>query len=461
MFEALTDKLEHTFRRLKGRGKLSEADIDQALGEIRTALLEADVHFTVASEFCDKVKERASGMEVLRTLTPGQMVIKFVHEQLIEAFGKFETLDLRHAPPVIIMLVGLQGSGKTTTCGKLARYLRDELRRRPLLVSVDVYRPAAIEQLKILGKNLELTVFDTTPDDAPAEVSSRAIALAKNAGFDTVIIDTAGRLQIDDELMDELADIVEAVDPHEILLVCDAMTGQVAVDVAKGFDERLELDGLILTKLDGDARGGAALSMRTVTGKPIKFVGLGEKLDALEPFYPERLASRILGMGDVLSLIEKAAKQVSIEDTKKLQKKLKKNSLTLEDFLSQLQMVRKMGSMGSLMEMIPGGAKLARGMDEGLAEREFKRIEAIILSMTAAERKDDDLLNGSRRKRIAAGSGTSVEDVNRLMKQFGDMKRVMSKVAKLGPQALGRMGNLGNLTNMLQRGSKNSRIVGR
>lgn len=448
MFDALSEKLETTFRKLRNRGKLSEPDIDEALKDIRLALLEADVHFRVTKEFCENIRKKALGTAVLKSLSPGQMVIKYVHEELVEALGKHESINFRHPPPLVIMLIGLQGSGKTTSCGKLARYLRDDMRRRPLLVPADVYRPAAIEQLKSLGKSLKIEVFDVSPSDDPTQIAKRALDFATKAGFDTVILDTAGRLQIDNELMNELADIVEAVDPHEILLVCDAMTGQVAVEVAQGFNERVEIDGIILTKLDGDARGGAALSMRSVIHKPIKFVGIGEKLDALEPFYPDRLASRILGMGDVLSLIEKASKQVTIEDSKKLQKKLKKNEFTLQDFHSQLQTIKNMGPVGSLMQMVPGMGKAMRGLDESLADKELKRVEAMILSMTPQERENYQIIDGSRRRRIAQGSGTKVEDINLFLKQFVEMKKVMKHMAKLGPQGLS------GLTNMLRGGAK-------
>lgn len=451
MFDSLTAKLESTFRQLRNRGKLSEQDIDAALKDIRLALLEADVNFQVTKDFCEKVRAKSIGMAVQKSLSPGQMVIKFVHEELLAAMGTLEPLNLRFAPPVIIMLVGLQGSGKTTSCGKLARYLRDDLRRRPLLVPADVYRPAAIEQLKKLGADLGIEVLDSSVNEDPVNIAERAMEHAKNSGLDTIIIDTAGRLQIDAELMNELAEIVEKVEPHEVLLVADAMTGQEAVNVAKGFDAQLDIDGLILTKLDGDARGGAALSMRAVTGKPIKFIGIGEKLDALEPFHPDRLASRILGMGDVLSLIEKATKQVSVEDAKRLQKKLKKNEFSLEDFHSQLQTIKKMGSVTSLMSMVPGMNSLTKGINEEDTERELKRVEAIILSMTPAERRDSSLIDGSRRKRIAGGSGTSVEEVNRLLKQFSDMRKVMGKLTKMGPQALRGLGGLGS---MIRPGSK-------
>ena len=441
MFESLSEKLESTFKRLKGRGKLSETDLSEALEEIRQALLEADVNFGVAKDFCESVRQKTKGKEIIKSLSPGQMVVKYVNDALVEAMGEQEDLNLRFAPPVIIMLVGLQGSGKTTSCGKLARYLRDDLKRKPLLVPADVYRPAAIDQLKKLGSDLGIEVFDSSTEDDPLDIAKRAQQYASSTGFDTLILDTAGRLQIDQELMDELAEIVETLEPHEILLVADAMTGQEAVNVAKGFDEYLDIDGLILTKLDGDARGGAALSMRAVTGKPIKFIGIGEKLDALELFHPDRMASRILGMGDVLTLIEKAQKQISEEDAKSLEKKIKKNEFSLEDFHSQLQSIKSMGSVGDRIKMLPGIGSMANDLDEDKAAKDMGRVEAIILSMTPEERKHPDVLNGSRRQRIASGSGTSVEEINRLMKQFNEMRKLMKKFSKgsKGMRALGGM----------------------
>ena len=436
MFESLSSRLESTFRRLSGRGTLGEAEIDEAMGEIRVALLEADVNFKVVKEFCERVRSKALGAELKKSLTPGQTVVKYVYEELVRAMGQHAPLSLRHAPPVVIMLVGLQGSGKTTSCAKLAKYLRDDLKLRPLLVPADVYRPAAIEQLKTLGKALNIEVIDSSTDQDPVDIAKRAVAHARAASFDTVILDTAGRLQIDEEMMNELIEIVETVEPHEILLVADAMTGQEALNVAKGFDSRLDVDGIILTKLDGDARGGAALSMRSATEKPIKFIGVGEKTDALEPFHPERMASRILGMGDVLTLIEKASKTVNLEDAEKLHNKLKKDEFTLSDFHSQLQTIKSMGSMSSLLQMVPGMGKMAQGINEEVADREMKRVEAIILSMTPKERNDSSIINGSRRKRIAGGSGTSVEEVNRLLKQFDEMRHVMKKLTKMGPKAM-------------------------
>ena len=452
MFDTLSSKLETTFKWLRNRGKLTEADLDEALKSIRTALLEADVNVKVAKDFCAAVRRRSLGKEIMRSLNPEQTIVKLVYEELVNAMGTQEGLNLRFAPPVVIMLVGLQGSGKTTSAGKLARYLRESLKRRPMLVPADVYRPAAIEQLKTLGRDLNIEVFPSEANQNPVDIAKDAVKYASNAGFDTIVLDTAGRLQIDNQMMDELARIAETVEPHEILLVADAMTGQESVNVAKAFNDLLELDGLILTKLDGDARGGAALSMRAITEKPIKFIGMGEKLDALEVFYPDRLASRILGMGDILSFIEKATKQVDVQEAKKLQKKLKKNEFTIEDFYNQLQNIKKMGSMGSLMQMIPGMGKLAKGIDENTMESELKRVEAIVLSMTKQERQDYEIIDGSRRKRISTGSGTTVEDVNRLLKQFGDMKKMMKKMSKLNPAS--GMRGFGGLSNLLSGGAK-------
>jgi signal recognition particle subunit SRP54 len=439
MFESLTSKLEATFKSLRNKGSLTEADVDKTLEEIRLALLDADVNYNVTKDFCAKVKEKALGTKILKSLNPGQMVIKHVHDSLVEAMGKQEDINLRFAPPVIVMLVGLQGSGKTTSSAKLAKYLREESKRRPLLVPADVYRPAAIEQLKLLGKQLNIEVFPSTTDQTPIQIAISGIEYAKRAAFDTVILDTAGRLQIDQQMMNELVQIVQTIEPHEILLVADAMTGQEAVNVAKGFNDQLEIDGLVLTKLDGDARGGAALSMRAITGKPIKFIGIGEKTDALEVFHPDRMASRILGMGDVLTLIEKANKQVDLEESKELHKKFKKNEFTLEDFHAQLQNIKKMGSISSLAKMIPGAGKMVQGIDEEVADKSMKHLEAMILSMTKAERRDVDLLNGSRKKRIAAGSGTTVEEINAMIQQFSMMKKMMHTFAKSGPSALGNM----------------------
>ncbi len=440
MFDSLHAKLEAAFKKIRGHASVTPKDIESTMREVRIALLDADVNFTVAKDFCTKVAEKALGEQVMKSLTPAQQIIKLVHEELVATMGEGAVpLGLSVAPPAIIMLVGLQGSGKTTTASKLARYIRDELKRKPYLVPADVYRPAAIEQLKSLGSKLGIAVHDSKPNEDPVSIAKAAREYAANHAFDTIIIDTAGRLQIDPELMRELQEISDALQPHEILLVADSMTGQEAVNVAQGFDQALEIDGLILTKLDGDARGGAALSMRAVTGRPIKFIGIGEKSEALEVFHPDRMASRILGMGDVLTLIEKAQKEVSVEDTLALHKKMQRNEFSLEDFLSQMRMVKRMGSLSSLTSMIPGMGKFAKELDGEKAEKEMKRIEAIILSMTPRERRNQSIIDGSRRKRISKGSGTSVEEVNRLLKQFLEMKKMMSKISKMG------MGGLMNL----------------
>lgn len=447
MFDFLHDKIDGALKKIRGRGTVTATDVESTMKEVRAALLEGDVNFKVAKDFCSRVTEKAIGESVLKSLSPEQQIIKIVHEELtVMMGGEAAELDLRASPPVVIMLVGLQGSGKTTTSAKLARLLKEQYKRSPLLVPADVYRPAAITQLKKLGASLNISVFDTQETDRPIDIAIRARDFASRNMHDVMIIDTAGRLQIDEALMEELKQIVAAISPTEILLVADAMTGQEAVNVAQGFDQNLSISGLVLTKLDGDARGGAALSMRAVTGKPIKFVGLGEKSDALEPFHPERMASRILGMGDVLTLIEKAAQQVTVEDTEDLEKKFKKGQFSFEDFLSQMRMIRKMGSISSLMSMIPGINKLAKQIDPEKQEQEFRKLEAIILSMTKEERRDHEILNGSRRRRIALGSGTSVEDVNKLIKQFVEMRKMMKQLMKMGPGALGGLlGNPGNL----------------
>jgi signal recognition particle subunit SRP54 len=437
MFESLTDKLELTFKRLRGQGKITEGNIDDALREVRLGLLEADVHLKVVRSFLDAVKIKAMGQEVLQSLTPEQQFIGVVRDELVALLGgDYSELDLKAAPPVVIMMVGLQGSGKTTTVAKLARYLKNEKKRTPFLVPADIYRPAAIEQLKILGKELDLPVYDSNPETSPVAICRQALDEAKKKFCDVLLIDTAGRLHIDEELMQELSAIKDAVKPHQILFVADSMTGQDAVNQALGFDGKLGVSGVILTKLDGDSRGGAALSIRQMVGKPILFSGVGEKLDALEPFYPDRLASRILGMGDVLSLIDKVQQNVEQKEAEKLQQAFQKQQFTLEEFLVQLQQIKRMGSMNSLLEMIPGGKKLASQVDAEKAEKELKRVEAIIHSMTIQERRNPALLNGSRRKRIANGSGTTVTDINRLMKQFLEMKKMMQRVSKQGVRSL-------------------------
>jgi signal recognition particle subunit SRP54 len=443
MFESLTEKLELTFKRLRGEGKISEKNIDDALREVRLALLEADVHVKVVKSFLDSVKAKSLGQEVLQSLTPEQQFLKIVRDELTGLLGgEHRKLDLKAAPPVVIMLVGLQGSGKTTTLAKLARHLKRDQKRTPYLVPADVYRPAAIEQLKILGAEIELPVYESNPQTTPVTICKQALDEARKRFCDLLLIDTAGRLHIDEELMQELKLIKASVNPHQILFVADAMTGQDAVNQAIGFDQQLGVSGVILTKLDGDARGGAALSIRQMVGKPILFAGMGEKLDALEPFYPDRLASRILGMGDVLSLIDKVQQNFEQKEAERLQKVIQKQQFTLEEFQIQLQQIKKMGSMGSLLELIPGGKKLASQVDADKAEKELKRVEAIINSMTLQERRSPGILNGSRRRRIAQGSGTSVADVNRLMKQFLEMKKMMQRVSKGGMKSLfSRMAN--------------------
>ncbi|MCW8858417.1 MAG: signal recognition particle protein [Deltaproteobacteria bacterium] len=448
MFDTLSNKLDAVFKKLRGHGRLTEQHIKETMREIRLVLLEADVNFRVVKDFIARVSERAVGQDVLKSLTPAQQVIKVVREELAGLMGEGEdnSLNLAVKPPVSLMLCGLQGAGKTTSCGKLALRLRRE-KRNPLLVPADVYRPAAIEQLKTLGRQLNVEVYDSQIGQDPVDICTRAMQYAELNGFDTVILDTAGRLHIDSELMGELKQIVAKVVPQEILFVADAMTGQDAVTVAASFDEQLPLTGVILTKLDGDARGGAALSIRAVTGKPIKLVGMGEKLDALEQFHPDRMAQRILGMGDVLSLIEKAQEAIEADDAAAIEQKLRKDGFTLETFLEQMQMVKKMGSIDSLMKMIPGAGKAmkqAQGMQ--LPENELKKIEAIIRSMTKRERVDHRILNGSRRLRIANGSGTRVQDVNQLLKRFVEAQKMMKKMQKMGPKGLkGMLGRGGQL----------------
>ena len=438
MFDTLSEKFESIFKKLRGQGRLTEENIQEALREVRLVLLESDVNFKVVKDFVANVRESAIGQDVLKSLTPGQQVIKVVREELGRLMGEGEEnhLDLGARPPVAVMLCGLQGAGKTTTCGKLALRLRKE-KRSPLLVPADVYRPAAIEQLKTLGRQLDIPVFDAKADMDPVRICKEAHRFAELNGYDTLILDTAGRLHIDEALMSELVHIKDALAPREILLVADAMTGQDAVTIAEGFNQKLGITGIILTKLDGDARGGAALSMRAVTGKPIKFAGIGEKLDALEVFHPDRMAQRILGMGDVLSLIEKAQGAIDRDEAIAMEKRVKKEGFTLENFRDQLQTIKKMGSMESILSMIPGAGKAlkeAQGMQP--PDKELKRIEAIINSMTIAERRDHHLLNGSRRVRIAKGSGTTVQDINVLIKRFVEAQKMMKKMQQLGPKGL-------------------------
>ncbi|MBD3348412.1 MAG: signal recognition particle protein [Candidatus Eisenbacteria bacterium] len=429
MFDQLSQRLEDAFRSLTGRGKLTEANIEEAMREVRRALLEADVNFKVARGFVEQVRARAVGQEVLRSLTPGQQVVKIVHEELVELLGgEAVPFRLSGAVPAVVMVVGLQGSGKTTFCGKLARHLRKR-GKSPMLAAADTYRPAAQEQLATLGRGLDVPVHRGREGADPVGIATSALAEARESGADVVILDTAGRLHVDDEMMRELERIREATRPGEILLVLDSMTGQDAVNVATEFLGRLDFTGAVLTKLDGDTRGGAAVSLRAVTGKPIKFAGVGEKLDALEPFHPDRMASRILGMGDVLTLAEKAQEAVDADKAAKLEEKLRKQSFTLEDFQEQLTALKKMGPLDQLAGMIPGMSKLGQ---VAIDESALRRVEAIINSMTPQERRDPGVLDGSRRKRIARGSGSTVQDVNRLLKQFGSMKKMMKQVGKLG-----------------------------
>ncbi len=440
IFEGLADRLQETFKKLRGHGKLTESDVNDAMREVRMALLEADVNFKVVKDFVAKVKERAIGQEVLETLSPAQVVIKIVNEELTELMGGTQSrIAISPKPPTVIMMVGLQGAGKTTTAGKLALSMKKQ-GKRPLLVAADIYRPAAVKQLQVLGEQLDVPVFAMAEGTDAVTIAEKAIEQAASHVNDIVIIDTAGRLHINEELMQELKSIKQEVRPHEILLVVDAMTGQDAVNVAESFNKDLGLDGVILTKLDGDARGGAALSVKAVTGCPIKFVGMGEKLEALEVFYPDRMASRILGMGDVLSLIEKAQDAFDVEEAKKMEKKLRKDEFTLDDFISQMHQVRKLGSLDQILGMIPGMGGMRKQLGEvDLNGKEIKRIEAIIYSMTPKERRDVTLINGSRRKRIALGSGTQVQDVNRLIKQFTEVRKMMKQMKKMqsGKKGLG------------------------
>jgi len=426
VFESLADKLQNTFKALRGKGKLTEADVKAAMREVKLALLEADVNFKIVKDFVQKVTDRAIGQEVMSSLTPGQQVIKIVNEELTTLMGTTRSkLTFSSSPVSVYMMVGLQGSGKTTTCGKLGNYLKKQ-GKKPLLVACDIYRPAAIKQLQVVGDSLGIPVF-TMGEINPVEITKAAINHANRYGNDVVILDTAGRLHIDETLMNELVEIKKAAKPTEILLVVDAMTGQDAVNVAESFNAQLGIDGLIMTKLDGDTRGGAALSVKAVTGKPIKFAGIGEKLSELEEFHPDRMASRILGMGDVLTLIEKAQSSFDEESARKLEKKMKKGNFDFEDFLSQLQQMKKMGPIGDLLGMIPGLGNQKALKDVQVDEKEFVKLEAIIQSMTLKERRDPNLINGSRKKRIAAGSGTSVQEVNKLLKQFEQTKKLMKQ----------------------------------
>lgn len=433
MFENLSDKLDSALKRLTGQNKISEENVSEALEEVRKALLDADVNFNVTKQFVESVREKSVGMEVKANVLPGQLMVKLIHDELVTIMGS-KKADLIVAPqsPTVIMVAGLQGSGKTTFCAKLA-YMLKKKGKQPLLVACDIYRPAAIDQLRTLAESISLPVF-SKENATPVEIANEALVYARKFGRDTVIVDTAGRLTIDEEMMQEVADIKAGIKPHEILFVCDSMTGQDAVNTAQAFNERLELTGVVLTKLDGDTRGGAALSIKQVTGKPIKFVGTGEKVDALEPFYPERIASRILGMGDIVTLVEKAQSQIDEKEAARLEEKLKKNQFTFSDFLDQMKLIKKMGSIRDLLGMIPGMDKALKGVQ--IDEKAFSKVEAMVLSMTFEERNNPKILNGSRRKRIAGGSGSTIQDVNRLIKQFEDMQKMMKNMSK------GKMANM-------------------
>jgi signal recognition particle subunit SRP54 len=437
MFENLSNKLERAFKVLKGHGQITEVNVAETLKEVRRALLDADVNFKTAKEFTQRVRDKAIGQNVLTSLTPGQLMTKICHEELTELMGGSEEELNYKGNPGIILMSGLQGSGKTTFSGKLANYLKNKKNRKPLLVACDVYRPAAIDQLHVLGDQLGVEVFSNKEEKDPVAIAKAAIEYAKKHGHNVVIVDTAGRLAVDAAMMDEIERVKNTINPSETLFVVDSMTGQDAVNTAKAFNDRINFDGVILTKLDGDTRGGAALSIKSVVDKPIKFVGTGEKMDAIDVFYPKRMADRILGMGDIISLVERAQEQFDEEEARKLQKKIHKNKFDFNDFLGQIQQIKKMGNMKDLMGMIPGMSKMAKGVD--IDDDAFKHIEAIIQSMTPKERENPDLLNNSRRKRIAAGSGRDLVEVNRLVKQFDDMKKMMKM-----------MGNKAQMGKMMQ-----------
>ncbi|GIP43704.1 signal recognition particle protein [Paenibacillus sp. J45TS6] len=434
-FEGLTARLQNVFGKLRGKGKVSEEDVNDAMREVRLALLEADVNFKVVKQFITKVKEKAVGKEVMDSFTPGMVIIDIVNKELTELMGGSQSkLAKANKPPTVIMMVGLQGAGKTTTSGKLAKLLQKQ-NAKPLLVAADIYRPAAIKQLQVLGEQINAPVFTLGDQTSPVEIAKQGLQHAKDNNHDYVIIDTAGRLHVDEELMAELHQIHSHVNPDEVLLVVDAMTGQDAVNVAEHFNTQLSLSGVVLTKLDGDTRGGAALSVKAVTGCPIKFITLGEKLDALEPFHPERMSSRILGMGDMLSLIEKAQSNIDAEKAKEMEQKMRTASFTFEDFLEQMDQIKKLGPIDQLMDMIPGMGKMKQTKDLKVDDKQMGRIEAIVFSMTKEEKQNPEIINQSRRKRIAAGSGTTVAEVNRLIKQFDEMRRVMKQFSDMmGPK---------------------------
>jgi signal recognition particle subunit SRP54 len=444
MFEGLTDKLDRAFKVLKGQGHITEINVAETLKDVRKALLDADVSFKIAKQFTDQVKEKALGQNVLTAVSPAQLMVKIMHDELTELMGGMKTdLNLK-GDPAVILIAGLQGSGKTTFSAKLANYLKTKKGKSPMLIACDVYRPAAIEQLKILGQQIEVEVYSEDDNKDPVKIAKHAIASAKDRGFNVVIIDTAGRLAIDEEMMNEIAAVKKAVNPHETLFVVDSMTGQDAVNTAKAFNERLDYEGVILTKLDGDTRGGAALTIRAIVEKPIKFVGIGEKMEAIDIFYPERMADRILGMGDIVSLVERAQEQFDEVEAQKLQKKIAKNQFNFNDFLTQIKQIKKMGNVKDLMGMLPGMGKAIQNLD--IDDNAFKGIEAIIHSMTTEEREDPSVINGSRRKRIAAGSGTTIQEVNRLIKQFDDTRRMMKMVTASKGRGMANM--MRNMKNM-------------
>jgi len=449
MFDQLTDKLEATFKKLRGVGKLTEDNIKEGIRELKLSLLEADVNFKVVKELVEKVKERALGTEVAKSINPGQMFIKIFHEELVAMLGEGDhSLNLNVRPPAIILMAGLQGSGKTTTAGKLAYLLKNKMKKRVLLVPADVYRPAAIDQLKTLAAKIDVDVYPSEVGMNPVDIAVKSVEYGKNNVADVIIIDTAGRLQVDEEMMDEIENIKKAVEPSEILFVADAMTGQEAVNVAAEFHKRLSITGVVLTKMDGDARGGAALSINAATGAPLKFVGMGEKIEQFEVFHPERIASRIVGLGDVLSLVEKVTEKVNAEEAERLRKKMGKNEFDLEDFLAQMKMIKNMGPMENMLEMIPGMGKAMKQMEGKVNfEKELSKIEAIIFSMTKEERRKPEILNASRRRRIANGSGTKVQDINQFMKQYLEMKKMMKNINRFGLGGLMKkfkgLGNLG------------------
>lgn len=433
MFENLSERLERSFKMLKGQGRITEINVAETLKEVRRALLDADVNFKIAKQFTDTVKQKALGQQVLTAINPSQMMVKIVHDELVELMGSDKTDINIKINPSVILIAGLQGSGKTTFSGKLANWVKSKRGKNPILVAGDVYRPAAIEQLKIIGQQIEVPVYTEDGSINPVGIVKNAVREAKKTGYDVVIIDTAGRLAVDEEMMNEIAAVKDAVSPHEILFVVDSMTGQDAVNTAREFNERLDFDGIVLTKLDGDTRGGAALSIKSVVNKPVKFVSSGEKMDAIDIFYPQRMADRILGMGDIVSLVEKAQEQYDLDEARKLQKKIAKDQFDFDDFIAQIQQIKKMGNVKDLMSMIPGVSKAVKDLD--IDDNAFKGIEAIIRSMTPEERHNPGVLNGSRRKRIAEGSGTSVQEVNRLLKQFDETRRMMKMVTKGGNQA--------------------------